>query len=267
MTSINKSSNNIVRCLPEEMLSEILRHAASNSVTDFVNVKQSCKAFLGASNYDHIFENVSMDKLSFLVPWRKSEKVFLRICKRARNAEALYRRGMVNYFSRKKAESGLGYLKKAVEKGHVEAIYAFGIILICLGGGDDQHHHQLRKQGLQVVSSLNVTSSKKTSLRIASCRSKTEKLLKSMWVNVPLAAPKEYCVNNAKGTDCNPDNNQDITTNPNRLCSENQAWEAEASNHLVDDLIPCCDSCFWDREAAFFCNMLRKLIPSTLINY
>ena len=143
------------------MLSEILKHAVSNSFIDFVNAKLSCKAFLVASNYNHIFENVSMEKVSF-VPWHKREKFFLKRCKDARNAEALYRKGMINIFSRRKAESGLHYLKKAVEKGHVQAIYAYGIILICLGG-------ELRKQGLQVVSSLNLTSSNKRNLKQRSC--------------------------------------------------------------------------------------------------
>ncbi|XWS73591.1 hypothetical protein CRYUN_Cryun02cG0142000 [Craigia yunnanensis] len=236
----NKISN-IVWSLPEEMLTEILTHAASNSVTDFVNVKLCCKAFLGASNYDHIFENVSMDKLSF-VPWNKGEKGFLKRCKDARNAEALYRKGMINYFSRRKAESGLRYLKKAVKKNHVEAIYTYGIILICLGG-------ELRKQGLQVVSSLNLISSSKRRFRIACCRSKTKKFLKCMWVYVSLAEPKEYSFNNSKviGYNCE----HDITPRRNRSSLEGQAWEA--SNNLFDNL-PCCDSCFWDREAVLFCS-------------
>ncbi|XP_022756707.1 putative F-box protein At1g67623 [Durio zibethinus] len=246
---MKNKTNNIVGSLPKEMLSEILMHAASNSVNDFVNVKLSCKAFLEASNYDHIFENVSMKKLSF-VPWRKSEKHFLKRCKDARNAEALYRKGMVNYFSRRNAESGLRYLKKAVEKGHVEAIYTYGIILICLGG-------ELRKQGLQALSSSNLmTSCSKRSFKIASCRSKTKKFLSSMWVYVSLDEPKEYCVNNAKVVCCNCDDH-DVAPRPNCLSSEGQSWEA--SNNLVDNL-PCCDSCFWNREAALFCSILRKFL-------
>ncbi|XVF04771.1 hypothetical protein REPUB_Repub05bG0113900 [Reevesia pubescens] len=239
---MTKKTSDIVRSLPEEILSEILRHTASNSVTDFVNVKRSCKAFLGASIYDYIFENVSMEKYNF-VPWRKSEKVFFKRCKDAKNPEALYRKGMVNCFSRRKAESGLRlrYLKKAVEKGHVEAIYAYGIILICLGG-------ELRKQGLQVVSSLNLTSCSKKKFKIASCRTKTQKLLSSMWIRVSLAGPKEsYSINDTKvvGSNCY----HDITPRPG-----SQGWEA--SNNLVDNL-PCCDSCFWDREATLFCSMLN----------
>ncbi|XWS71202.1 hypothetical protein CRYUN_Cryun03dG0118600 [Craigia yunnanensis] len=64
----NKTTN-IIKFLPE-MLTKILRHATSNSVTDFINVKLCYKAFLEASNYYHIFLHVSMEKLSF-IPWHK----------------------------------------------------------------------------------------------------------------------------------------------------------------------------------------------------
>ncbi|KAK8695897.1 hypothetical protein V6N13_001042 [Hibiscus sabdariffa] len=58
---------------------------------------------------------------------------------------------MVDCFSRRKPESDLRCLEKAIEKGHVEAIYTYGIILISFGG-------ELREQGLQIVSSLNLVN-------------------------------------------------------------------------------------------------------------
>ncbi|KAK8353794.1 hypothetical protein V6Z12_A05G181800 [Gossypium hirsutum] len=115
MTS--KIVNDIARSLPEDMLSEILKHAASNSAADFVNARLSCKAFRAASNYDQIFQNVSMEKLNF-VPWRRSEKVLQKRCEAAQNAEALYRKGMMDCFSLRESEFGLHCLKKAAEKGH-----------------------------------------------------------------------------------------------------------------------------------------------------
>ncbi|XP_021295070.1 putative F-box protein At1g67623 [Herrania umbratica] len=232
---LRKSSN--IKSLPREMLAEILKHAASNSITDFVNAQISCKAFLGASNDYQILENVSMANINF-VPWYKCEKIFLKKCKDAKNSEALYRKGMINCFNRRKLESGLCYLKKAAEKGHFEAKYTYGIILICLGG-------ELKRQGLQIVSSLDRTSSN-TRFKIASCRSKTENMLSSMWVYVSLDRPKESA-NNAK-LNCKCDDI--ITPRPNQ-------WEA--SNNLHDNL-PCCDSCFWDHEATLFSNMLRKYL-------
>lgn len=87
----NKIVNDIVRSFSEDMLPEILKHAMSNSVADFVNVSLSCKVFCAASNYDQIFENVSMEKFGF-VPWRKSEKILQKRCEYVKNAEAFYRK-------------------------------------------------------------------------------------------------------------------------------------------------------------------------------
>ncbi|XWS16708.1 hypothetical protein CRYUN_Cryun33cG0000400 [Craigia yunnanensis] len=71
----NKISN-IVSSLPDEILIEILTYEASNSYTNFVNLKLCCKTFLGASKYDHIFKNVSIKKLS-MVPWHKVVSFFI----------------------------------------------------------------------------------------------------------------------------------------------------------------------------------------------
>ncbi|XP_021276299.1 uncharacterized protein LOC110410761 [Herrania umbratica] len=223
-TMKKKPSN--IKSLPREMLAEILRHAASNSIVDFRSVKLSCKAFLEASNDNYIFENVSMENIS-PVPWYKKEKIFLKRCKDAKNAEALYRTGMLNFFSKKKLESGLRYLKKAVEKDHVEAKYVYGIILICLGG-------ELKQKGLQIVSSLDRTSS--------STRNKTNKMLSVMWVRVSLQRPKES-VHNTK-LSCNSDDNLSS--------DQGQAWEAKY-NPL--DNLSCCNSCFWETEATLFSDM------------
>ncbi|KAE8705732.1 P-loop containing nucleoside triphosphate hydrolases superfamily protein isoform 1 [Hibiscus syriacus] len=226
-----KSTCDIMTSLPEEMLTEIVMHAASSSVDDFINVRLSCKAFLAASNYDQVFENVSMEKVGF-VPWRRSERVFEKRCRAAKNAEALYRKGMVDFFSRKKPDSGLHCLKKATEKGHVEAMYAYGIILICLGG-------ELREQGLRVLSSLDLEKSNKgVSKMIVNCRSKTKKILRCMWVYETLAAPE--------GIDCDCDRDRDSSS------LEDEAWEA--SNNVGH----CCDTFFWEREANLFSNLLRK---------
>ncbi|XVF41661.1 hypothetical protein PTKIN_Ptkin01aG0297800 [Pterospermum kingtungense] len=236
---MNNKPSNLVKSLPADMLSEILGQVASKSITDFVNTKLSCKAFLGASNYNHIFEKISLENVGF-VPWFGRERVFFKRCKDARNAEALYRKGMLDFFSRRKRSSGLRYLKKAVEKGHVEARYTYGLILVSFG--DEQ-----RNQGLQVLSSLNLTS-----CRIRSCRLKTRKSLGSMWVYRYLTSPKIYTVIN--GGDLVAFNcDHDMMLRSNRFCSENHAWEE--GSYPADNL-PRCDSCFWDREAALFCNMV-----------
>lgn len=91
---------------------------------------------------------------------------------------------MINFIGRKKPESGRVYLKKAVEKGHAEAKYVYGIILIRSGG-------EQREQGLRLLSSLNLTSCSETCLRIVNFRLKIEEILRIMkWLFPYLAEPK-----------------------------------------------------------------------------
>ncbi|XP_022728751.1 putative F-box protein At1g67623 [Durio zibethinus] len=160
----------------------------------------------------------------------------------------LYKTGMCNCFNRRQTDSGLRYLKKAVEKGHVEAIYSYGIILICLEG-------ELRKQGLQVLSSLNLSASSKRRFKIASCRSKTEKLLSRMWVFVSLAGPGEYSFNEAKvvGRNCE----HDI---PPR---KHNPWIIRNNTDMVENL-PCCDSCFWDHDWSLFESLLKQFLMNKM---
>ncbi|WRX13673.1 hypothetical protein QQP08_006160 [Theobroma cacao] len=68
-----------------------------------------------------------MENMS-LVPRCKSEKMFLRKCKNTKNAKALYKKRMLNYFSKSKPELGLSYLKKVVDHGHIKAKYGLGVV-------------------------------------------------------------------------------------------------------------------------------------------
>ncbi|GMI64967.1 hypothetical protein HRI_000166000 [Hibiscus trionum] len=231
-------TNISVTALSKDLLAKILMHALSNSITDFVNGQLCCKAFHSASNDNKIFKNISMEKFNF-VPWCPRERIFQKRCVAAKNAKALYRKGMVNLFSRRKLESGLRCLKKATEEGHVEAIYAYGIILICLGG-------DLRKQGLQIVSSLNlVNSSKRGSRTIANFLSKIERFFSNMWVNFALTEPKQVDYS------CDPGIRKNSMYSSS---SEGKCWETS------NDLSHYYDSSFWDREATFFCRVLKKYL-------
>ncbi|GMI95726.1 hypothetical protein HRI_003241900 [Hibiscus trionum] len=64
-----------------------------------------------------------------------------------------------------------------------------------------------------------------------------------MWVNFALIEPKQV--------DCSCDHG----IRKNSMCSsslEGKGWET------INDLSHCCDSSFWDREATFFCRVLRN---------
>ncbi|KAJ7979073.1 F-box protein [Quillaja saponaria] len=115
-----------INSLPNELLQQVLARVAATSFSDIYNAKLSCKAFLGAAEDDFIFEHISMDKFP-RNSWDPSNKVFsfLKRCLQSGNAEALYRKGMMDYFSDLQIESGRECLKRAAQKGHMEAKYVY----------------------------------------------------------------------------------------------------------------------------------------------
>ncbi|KAI7993357.1 putative F-box protein [Camellia lanceoleosa] len=136
-----------IESLPVELLVEVLALVASSSFTDLFNSKLCVKS-------------------EFVLKW----------CIQSGNFEALYRQGMVEYFSHMRMESGLEHLKRAAEKGHVEASYVYGMILLSRGG-------QSTKQGLKLLNAMNNTCSNSKSLRIQECRERTKAIIHTMWIN------------------------------------------------------------------------------------
>lgn len=75
---------------------------------------------------------------------------------------------MMDYFSQREFEYGLQCLKKAIDKYHVEAIYSYGIILICF-------KNALKEQKLQITPFIYLTNFSKRRTRIINnCHLKTE---------------------------------------------------------------------------------------------
>nr|GEY86878.1 putative F-box protein At1g67623 [Tanacetum cinerariifolium] len=132
---IVRRSKTKLQYLPRDLLVGILGRVASSSFTDVFNAKLSCQDFLDAVEDEYIFQNISMDKFT-IIPWSQqtdSEISFLTKCLNLGNAEALFRQGMVEYFHLVKVRSGLRYLKMAAEKGHPEATYVYGMIMLSRG--------------------------------------------------------------------------------------------------------------------------------------
>jgi hypothetical protein len=98
--------------LPNNMLMEVLTKVASSSFVDLFKAKLICKDFCGLAEEDHIFQQVSLEKISLF--WcTKVEVLFLRRCKECENPYTLFREGIYWYFTLKNPELGLKFLEKA----------------------------------------------------------------------------------------------------------------------------------------------------------
>nr|XP_027060848.1 putative F-box protein At1g67623 [Coffea arabica] len=130
-----RSSRTSILSLPTEVLSEVLARVASSSSADLFRAKLCCKLFNEVSEAKNIYQRVSLDRFE-IVPWPKNHKVsrFLKKCRQSKNPEALYRKGVVDFFSDKHEDSALENLEEAANSGHADAAYALGIIYIFVGG-------------------------------------------------------------------------------------------------------------------------------------
>jgi hypothetical protein len=134
MTNLNEEKHKVdIISLPNDMLMKVLTKVHSSSFTDLFKAKLTCNDLCGLAEEDHIFQQVSLEKI--LLFWStNAEIMFLRRCKESGNPEAIFREGMRGYFTSNNPKQGLKLLEKASEKGHVEASYIYSVILICHGG-------------------------------------------------------------------------------------------------------------------------------------
>ncbi|CDP07942.1 unnamed protein product [Coffea canephora] len=118
------SSRTSILSLSTEVLSEVLARVASSSSTDLFWAKLCCKLFYEVSDADNIYQRVSLDKFE-IVPWQKNDKVsrFLKKCRESKNPEALYRKGVVDYFTDKHEDSALECMEETANSGHIDAAH------------------------------------------------------------------------------------------------------------------------------------------------
>nr|XP_027126133.1 putative F-box protein At1g67623 [Coffea arabica] len=172
-------STTSILSFPTEVLSEVLARVASCSSTDLFRAKLCCKLFYEVSEADNIYHRVSMDKFE-IVPWSKNDQVsrFLKKCRESKNPEALYRKGVVDYFTDKHEDSALECLEEAANSGHADAAYALGIIYIFLGGDE------LKRKGMRLLSGLK--KSRILKAKQFHPRHNLRALLRMIWVKNPL---------------------------------------------------------------------------------
>ncbi|KAL2529583.1 putative F-box protein [Forsythia ovata] len=114
-----------IRTIPIELSSDIMARVAANSLTDITNVKLSCKVLNEIAEDPYVYQNVSLKKFR-VVQWKslsKEETAFLNKCSEFGNPEFLYRKGVVDYFSRNELDSAYECLRNAASRGHIGALY------------------------------------------------------------------------------------------------------------------------------------------------
>ncbi|KAL5068562.1 hypothetical protein RYX36_019449 [Vicia faba] len=221
-------SSSSIQSLPRDLLLEMLISVTSQSFVDFYNMKLCCRDFFEIAEEEekYVLQKVSINQFP-LIQWfpNKKELSFLTRCMESGNIESLFREGFLKYFSYPNGNiGGFERLKTAAQKGHKEAIYIYGMILLC------SKNYESRKEGLKHMRSL------RRSKCIMITRKKVEYLTGSLWKNNDLLARNETPLCDSKDT-----------------C---KGWRVKKNKWLLlndeDDDIESCEACRWDHELEFF---------------
>ncbi|XP_043714682.1 putative F-box protein At1g67623 [Telopea speciosissima] len=163
-----------IETLPNELLTEVVARVGSSAVTGLFNLKQTCKQLYRAGLDTEVLRRVSLEKL-LEIPWRVSlgYHSFIRQCEENGNPKALFKQGMVEYFSRKEYELGVELLKKATYLGHEVAGYMLGLILLCT-------NYPLKDQALEILKKVDQGCSPSSSTKLINCRKRLQEIIWGM---------------------------------------------------------------------------------------
>ncbi|KAI5670521.1 hypothetical protein M9H77_10885 [Catharanthus roseus] len=183
----HKKPSSSLLCLPQELVTKIITHVAASSHTDFLATKFICKDLykLPEQEEGHIYQHVSLENFP-IVAWHNEEKhsEFFKKCQNSKNPEALYRQGVVHYFSDAKLDSAINCLKEAGNLGHLGAHYAMAIIFILC---EDER----RQKGISLLSEMK--KSKILGKKVKECRENLKGILKMIWKNSLIVKEKPTC--------------------------------------------------------------------------
>ncbi|XP_054777345.1 putative F-box protein At1g67623 [Prosopis cineraria] len=241
------ASNTNVESLPSHVLSEIFATVASSSVADLYALKTCSRSFQNLiEEDDYIYKHVCMQKIPY-IPWfiTPQESSFLTRCKQSGNPESLFREGMVKFFKEVKTDSGLERLKEASQKGHTEARYVWGMILLCSEEEDE------RKQGVELLRYLGKLRCVKT------CRKKVKEFLGMMWIiNRTLFGNNN---NNNNGRDYHHQRllcGSKMCRGLQEIARLERGWPRVIGEEDEDEDISC-ELCKWDYELRQFYKIYR----------
>ncbi|XP_077252546.1 F-box protein At5g50450-like [Tasmannia lanceolata] len=175
----HQNSISSIKSLPTDLVVEIMGLVASSSISNLINMKLACKEFHEASGDNRIFRWVSMESLP-TVMWDLSSKtaIFVKRCEENGNPDALYKIGMIQYFSSNNTELGRDLLKKAADSGNLGAIYTLWIIQFSDPSSE--------MEGMELLNKF-----KSERIGIEKCRGATKKLLREIWIKNTLRQRRE----------------------------------------------------------------------------
>ncbi|XP_049369352.1 putative F-box protein At1g67623 [Solanum verrucosum] len=182
----NNFVNSSIKSLPNELLSEIVARVASSSFLDYINVKFSCKIFNGVSNDPYVYRHISLEEFPIGGCSWKSENeenenklsLFMRTCMESGNPEALYRKGVVDFFRKERPEYAMKYLVKAAEAGHIGAEYVVSLIQVLMG------EEVLKNNGIVAIGRMKATKPNRRAL--AEFRKNLVDILSNIWILNPI---------------------------------------------------------------------------------
>lgn len=194
-----------------ELIIEIFLRVLANSFFDFVNLKSTSRIFWEAGNDEYIYQQGSLRDFPISPWWRRSNVAtrFMDRCLACGNPDALFRHGLVckklpiflNIFGRNNFisilfslfkvilinfslfqigsfdkvsfHSGITYLQQAADKGHMEALYTLGIVLLF---NEDESNIDMGKQII-----MSFQKSDFTKIQSINYRFNLKAYIKSLW--------------------------------------------------------------------------------------
>ncbi|CAK8535590.1 unnamed protein product [Lathyrus sativus] len=224
-------SSSIMQSLPRDLLLNVIAIIGSQSFIDLHKIKVCCKDFFEVAQERYVLQKISLDNFPF-IQWipNKNALLFFKRCVESKNSESLYRDGLLKYFNYPNGNmAGLKSLKIAAQMGHKEAMYVYGIILLC------SEDHESKNQGVEYMRAL------RKSKCIMSSRMKVQSLTNSLWKNNGILVRNQTPICNSKST-----------------C---YGWRLKKGRWLLlddeDDDFNLCENCRWDYELEFFYNLLN----------
>ncbi|CAN0825664.1 Putative F-box protein At1g67623 [Linum grandiflorum] len=243
MTSSTSGGHHQVTSVPKDILVDVLARVAVRSSTDLVSAKLTCKTLLDASADDYIYRHVAISDFP-VIPWKINlpASSFLDRCITSGNPEALFRQGMIDFFSLLQIESGLANLTSAARSGHLESVYVCGIVALCRGQ---------QEEGMALLRSIDGGGGSRWPESVRYCRNRVKSVRGVMWVRNFMVGE-----HNPAGRRNNCDSCGGGGVAAPAVRSE-EGWATREDEQLEFYAANRCRSCFWDNEAASFRNMLR----------